>query len=90
MLKLYTDESPGLKVDPVVVLVLSLGFIFSVVGLHGMCFSTVLAPSACLGSLGLFPIRVFVDVGILLIFLDIIYVFCCAKGCIVSRLVTFN
>ncbi|KAF3480691.1 uncharacterized protein GIQ15_06038 [Arthroderma uncinatum] len=34
MLKLYTDESPGLKVDPVVVLVLSLGFIFSVVGLH--------------------------------------------------------
>lgn len=39
MLKLYTDESPGLKVDPVVVLVLSLGFIFSVVGLHGMCFS---------------------------------------------------
>jgi protein transport protein SEC61 subunit beta len=35
MLKLYTDESPGLRVDPVVVLVLSLGFIFSVVGLHG-------------------------------------------------------
>ncbi|EPS41839.1 hypothetical protein H072_4239 [Dactylellina haptotyla CBS 200.50] len=34
MLKLYTDESPGLKVDPVVVLVLSLGFIFSVVALH--------------------------------------------------------
>ncbi|KAK2765314.1 Arf guanine nucleotide exchange factor sbh1 [Arachnomyces sp. PD_36] len=34
MLRLYTDESPGLKVDPVVVLVLSLGFIFSVVGLH--------------------------------------------------------
>ncbi|OJD21438.1 hypothetical protein ACJ73_07222 [Blastomyces percursus] len=34
MLKLYTDESPGFKVDPVVVLVLSLGFIFSVVGLH--------------------------------------------------------
>ncbi|KAI9794016.1 MAG: Arf guanine nucleotide exchange factor sbh1 [Peltula sp. TS41687] len=32
--KLYTDESPGLKVDPVVVLVLSLGFIFSVVFLH--------------------------------------------------------
>lgn len=31
---LYTDESPGLKVDPVVVLVLSLGFIFSVVALH--------------------------------------------------------
>lgn len=38
MLKLYTDESPGLKVDPVVVLVLSLGFIFSVVGLHGKIF----------------------------------------------------
>lgn len=38
MLKLYTDESPGLKVDPVVVLVLSLGFIFSVVGLHGRSF----------------------------------------------------
>lgn len=34
MLKLYTDESPGLKVDPVVVLVLSLGFIFSVVAMH--------------------------------------------------------
>ncbi|KAF8450126.1 Sec61beta family-domain-containing protein [Terfezia claveryi] len=34
MLKLYTDESPGLKIDPVVVLVLSLGFIFSVVALH--------------------------------------------------------
>lgn len=31
---LYTDESPGLKVDPVIVLVLSLGFIFSVVALH--------------------------------------------------------
>lgn len=38
MLKLYTDESPGLRVDPVVVLVLSLGFIFSVVGLHGRLF----------------------------------------------------
>ena len=34
--ELYTDESPGLKVDPVVVLVLSLGFIFSVVALHSM------------------------------------------------------
>ncbi|KAH8597424.1 Sec61beta family-domain-containing protein [Bisporella sp. PMI_857] len=34
MLKLYTDESPGLKVDPVVVLVLSLVFIMSVVALH--------------------------------------------------------
>ena len=31
---LYTDESPGLKVDPVVVFVLSTGFIFSVVALH--------------------------------------------------------
>ncbi|KAJ9667053.1 Arf guanine nucleotide exchange factor sbh1 [Coniosporium apollinis] len=35
MLRLYTDESPGLKVDPVVVLVLSVGFIISVVALHG-------------------------------------------------------
>ncbi len=34
-LELYTDESPGLTVDPVVVLVLSLVFIFSVVALHG-------------------------------------------------------
>jgi len=34
--ELYTDESPGLKVDPVVVLVLSVGFIISVVALHGM------------------------------------------------------
>jgi len=34
MLKLYTDESPGLKVDPVVVLVLSVSFIVSVVALH--------------------------------------------------------
>ncbi len=33
---LYTDESPGLKVDPVVILVLSIVFIFSVVALHGM------------------------------------------------------
>ena len=31
---LYTDDSPGLKVDPVIVLVLSLVFIFSVVALH--------------------------------------------------------
>ena len=38
MLRLYTDESPGLKVDPVVVLVLSLGFIFSVVALHSELF----------------------------------------------------
>lgn len=34
MLKLYTDESPGLRVDPFVVLVLSVGFIISVVMLH--------------------------------------------------------
>jgi Sec61beta family len=45
MLRLYTDESPGLKVDPVVVLVLSLVFIFSVVALHSefpwCCFELV-------------------------------------------------
>ena len=40
-LGLYTDESPGLKVDPVVVLVLSLGFIFSVVALHSMSISSL-------------------------------------------------
>ena len=34
---LYTDESPGLKVDPVVVMTLSVVFIFSVVALHGTC-----------------------------------------------------
>ena len=34
MLRLYTDESPGLKVDPMVVLVLAIVFIFSVVALH--------------------------------------------------------
>lgn len=45
MLKLYTDESPGLRVDPVVVLVLSLGFIFSVVGLHGRNDFNVFNPS---------------------------------------------
>jgi preprotein translocase subunit Sec61beta len=39
MLRLYTDESPGLKVDPVVVLVLSLVFIMSVVALHSRFFS---------------------------------------------------
>ena len=33
-LELYTDDSPGLRVDPVIVLVLSLVFIFSVVALH--------------------------------------------------------
>ena len=35
MLRLYTDESPGLKVDPVVVMTLSVVFIISVVLLHG-------------------------------------------------------
>ncbi|ODV92427.1 hypothetical protein CANCADRAFT_21565, partial [Tortispora caseinolytica NRRL Y-17796] len=34
MLKLYTDEASGLRIDPMVVMVLSLGFIFSVVALH--------------------------------------------------------
>lgn len=38
MAGLYTDESPGLKVDPVVVFVLSTGFIFSVVALHSTFF----------------------------------------------------
>lgn len=38
MLRLYTDESPGLKVDPMVILFLSLGFIFSVVSLHRKSF----------------------------------------------------
>jgi preprotein translocase subunit Sec61beta len=41
MLRLYTDESPGLKVDPVVVLVLSLVFIFSVVALHSKFLATL-------------------------------------------------
>lgn len=39
MLRLYTDESPGLKVDPMVIMFLSLGFIFSVVALHRECLS---------------------------------------------------
>ncbi|KAJ2898588.1 Arf guanine nucleotide exchange factor sbh1 [Coemansia aciculifera] len=34
MMRLYTDDAPGLKVDPVVVLVLSLVFIASVFLLH--------------------------------------------------------
>ncbi|KTW32287.1 uncharacterized protein T551_00378 [Pneumocystis jirovecii RU7] len=34
MLRLYTDDAPGLTVDPVFVLVLSLGFIGSVFALH--------------------------------------------------------
>jgi len=42
---LYTDESPGLKVDPFVVLVLSVGFIISVVGLHSKYTSPTLFDS---------------------------------------------
>jgi hypothetical protein len=59
MLRLYTDESPGLKVDPVVVLVLSLVFIFSVVALHSRLFfltrllCSSLCPSATFRSLPL-------------------------------------
>ncbi|GAA5868391.1 hypothetical protein JCM8547_002176 [Rhodosporidiobolus lusitaniae] len=34
MMRLYTDEAPGLKVDPVIVLSLAVVFIFSVVSLH--------------------------------------------------------
>ncbi|KAI9308644.1 Sec61beta family-domain-containing protein [Cunninghamella echinulata] len=34
MMRIYSDDSPGLRVDPVVVLVLSLTFIASVFGLH--------------------------------------------------------
>ncbi|PWO00925.1 Pre protein translocase Sec Sec61-beta subunit [Tilletiopsis washingtonensis] len=34
MMRLYTDDSRGLSVDPVVVLVLSISFVFSVVLLH--------------------------------------------------------
>lgn len=49
MLRLYTDESPGLKVDPVVVLVLSLVFIFSVVALHSEPYpaSLLIRPKSC-------------------------------------------
>ncbi|GAA6013315.1 hypothetical protein JCM10207_000852 [Rhodosporidiobolus poonsookiae] len=36
MMRLYTDEAPGLKVDPVIVLSLAVVFIFSVVSLHLM------------------------------------------------------
>lgn len=47
---LYTDESPGLKVDPVVVLVLSLVFIFSVVALHStLQFSNIYAARCAKG-----------------------------------------
>ncbi|KAF9508528.1 hypothetical protein BS47DRAFT_1302771, partial [Hydnum rufescens UP504] len=34
MLKLYTDDSPGLIVDPYVVMILSIVFIFSIFFLH--------------------------------------------------------
>ncbi|CCD25289.1 Arf family guanine nucleotide exchange factor SBH1 NDAI_0E04720 [Naumovozyma dairenensis CBS 421] len=34
MLKIYSDEATGLKIDPLVVLFLAVGFIFSVVALH--------------------------------------------------------
>ncbi|KAF7324668.1 Protein transport protein Sec61 subunit beta [Mycena kentingensis (nom. inval.)] len=34
MLKLYTDDSPGLRVDPFIVLILSLSFIGSIFFLH--------------------------------------------------------
>ncbi|KAI9566064.1 Sec61beta family-domain-containing protein [Boletus coccyginus] len=34
MLKLYTDDSPGLRVDPFVVVILSLAFIGSIFFLH--------------------------------------------------------
>ncbi|TEB30925.1 Pre protein translocase Sec Sec61-beta subunit [Coprinellus micaceus] len=34
MLKLYTDDSPGLRIDPFIVLVLSLSFIGSIFFLH--------------------------------------------------------
>ena len=44
---LYTDESPGLKVDPVIVLVLSLVFIFSVVALHSMYYQPKQSAVAC-------------------------------------------
>jgi hypothetical protein len=46
MLKLYTDESPGLKVDPFVVMVLSIGFIISVVALHSEYTYTCIAAGA--------------------------------------------
>lgn len=34
ILKIFTDEANGLRVDPLVVLFLAVGFIFSVVVLH--------------------------------------------------------
>ena len=34
LLDLYTDESSGLSIDPVVAMVMALGFILSVIALH--------------------------------------------------------
>jgi len=34
MLRLYTDDSPGLRIDPFVVMVLSISFIGSIFFLH--------------------------------------------------------
>ncbi|VEU19429.1 DEKNAAC100723 [Brettanomyces naardenensis] len=34
MLKIYTDEAQGFKIDPLVVLIFAVAFIFSVVILH--------------------------------------------------------
>ena len=34
ILKIFSDEATGLRVDPLVVLFLAVGFIFSVVALH--------------------------------------------------------
>ncbi|ODV76507.1 SEC61-beta family protein, partial [Cyberlindnera jadinii NRRL Y-1542] len=34
LLKLYTDEAQGLRVDPLIVMFLAVGFIFSVIALH--------------------------------------------------------
>lgn len=36
ILKLYTDEANGLRVDPLAVLFMAVGFIFSVIVLHIM------------------------------------------------------
>lgn len=36
MLKIYTDEAEGFKIDPLVVLIFAVSFIFSVVLLHVM------------------------------------------------------
>ncbi|CAH6719420.1 protein transport protein Sbh1p [[Candida] jaroonii] len=34
MMKLFTDEAQGLRIDPLIVLFLAVGFIFSVIVLH--------------------------------------------------------